>query len=153
MEYRVVANFENYLIYSNGMVYGKKHKKFIKPQYNNKGYMTVMLYRGKEKRKNCKIHRLVAQAFMPNDNNTLCVDHIDRNKRNNDISNLRWATYTENNINRRLFKSNKSGHRHINYQKSKHNWIYSKSGQVHKTFNTKQEAIIWKFYQLIKLKI
>ena len=115
MEYRVVANFENYLIYSNGTVYGKKHKKFIKPQPSNKGYM--------------------------------------RNRRNNDISNLRWATYTENNINRRLFKSNKSGHRHINYQKTRHNWIYSKQGQVHKTFNTKQEAIIWKFYQLIKLKI
>ena len=152
-ESKVVANFENYLIYSDGSVYGTKHKKFIKQCQSNTGYMTVMLYRGKKKRKNWKVHRLMAEAFLPNDEGKLCVDHIDRNKLNNDISNLRWATHSENNSNRKLFSSNKSGHRNICFEKARNKWMYYKLGHKDKRFDTKQEAIIWKFYQLIKFKI
>lgn len=42
------------------------------------------------------IHQLVAKAFLPNPENKKCVDHIDNNKDNNDISNLRWVTHLEN---------------------------------------------------------
>tara|TARA_R110002072_G_scaffold39119_3_gene112684 strand:+ start:74 stop:535 length:462 start_codon:yes stop_codon:yes gene_type:complete len=153
MEYesRVVDNFKDYLIYSNGTVYGKKHKKFVKQYPSHRGYMTVMLYRGKEKRKNWKVHRLVAEAFISNDESKLCVDHIDRNKLNNDISNLRWATYTENNNNKGMYKSNKSGHTNISYDKLKKKWVYAKNGEKKKIFNTKQECILWKFYSKIKI--
>tara|TARA_R110001592_G_scaffold26495_1_gene99129 strand:+ start:648 stop:1115 length:468 start_codon:yes stop_codon:yes gene_type:complete len=153
LESKVVDNFENYVIYSDGSVYGKKHKKFIKQFLNNKGYKTIMLYRGKDKRKNWKVHRLVAQAFIPNPESKSCVDHIDRNPLNNAISNLRWASYSENNNNKGMYKSNKSGHTNIWYDKSKKRWTYSKAGEKDKTFKIKQEAIIWKFYQLIKIKI
>tara|TARA_R110000787_G_C13039146_1_gene405157 strand:- start:6 stop:467 length:462 start_codon:yes stop_codon:yes gene_type:complete len=153
MEYesRVIDNFKDYLIYSNGTVYGKKHKKFVKQYPSDRGYMTVMLYRGKEKRKNWKVHRLVAEAFISNDESKLCVDHIDRNKLNNDISNLRWATYTENNNNKGMYKSNKSGHTNISYDKLKNKWVYSKTGEKKKKFDTKQECILWKFYSKIKI--
>ena len=153
MEYesRVIDNFKDYLIYSNGTVYGKKHKKFVKQYPSHRGYMTVMLYRGKEKRKNWKVHRLVAEAFISNDESKLCVDHIDRNKLNNDISNLRWATYTENNNNKGMYKSNKSGHTNISYDKLKKKWVYAKNGEKKKIFNTKQECILWKFYSKIKI--
>lgn len=43
------------------------------------------------------IHRLVAKAFIPNPNNLPTVNHIDGNKHNNNVSNLEWASYSENN--------------------------------------------------------
>ncbi|GAH08158.1 unnamed protein product [marine sediment metagenome] len=53
-----------------------------------------------EKRKLINIHRLVAKAFIPNPGNKELVDHIDRNKQNNNSNNLRWATPKENSNNR-----------------------------------------------------
>lgn len=42
------------------------------------------------------VHRLVAEAFIPNPGDKPCVDHIDGNNKNNNANNLRWVTYKEN---------------------------------------------------------
>jgi hypothetical protein len=74
-------------------VFGKeKHRKL---QTDKNGYLVIGLRKlGKEK--NCKVHRLVALTFIPNSNNKKTINHIDGVKTNNQVSNLEWATYSEN---------------------------------------------------------
>jgi hypothetical protein len=75
--------------------FGKQRADTImKPSVSVWGYGRVCLIKNK-KGKNYYVHRLVAEAFIPNLENKPTVDHIDRNKLNNVVSNLRWATYKE----------------------------------------------------------
>ena len=68
----------------------------LKPHKGNNGYLMVMIYT-KERNKNFLVHRLVAQAFIPNPNNYRCINHKDENKLNNCVSNLEWCTHRYNN--------------------------------------------------------
>lgn len=69
-----------------------------KTAYTNpaNGYLTVDLYKDNKSQK-VTVHRLLAEAFIPNPNNKPCIDHKDGNRQNNELSNLRWATFSENN--------------------------------------------------------
>lgn len=66
-------------------------EKILKQQIDKKGYHYVRLY-NENGWKYFKVHRLVAEAFIENINNEPTIDHIDRNKDNNCIDNLRWAS-------------------------------------------------------------
>ena len=70
----------------------------LKPITNKHGYYRVNLYKDK-KAKNHRIHRLVAEAFLPDYSAELDVDHIDRDKLNNNLSNLRMVTTQQNAFN------------------------------------------------------
>lgn len=67
-------------------------EKILKSYSNTDGYLSVDL-RKEGKRKSCKVHRLVAQAFIENPNNYEEVNHIDEDKTNNYITNLEWCTH------------------------------------------------------------
>lgn len=87
-----------YVIYSDGRIYSKYKQSFLSQQLRGKGYLSVSLcYDHGKKRKTISVHRLVAETFIPNPNNLPCVNHINENKTNNDISNLEWCTYSYNN--------------------------------------------------------
>jgi hypothetical protein len=68
---------------------------FINQFDNTQGYKQISLFKNHKKR-NYRVHRLVAETFIPNPNNYNVVNHIDGNKLNNNVSNLEWATYKQN---------------------------------------------------------
>ena len=76
----------------------RKHKrtpKILRPKLDKKNYLMIEIL-SKRQRKPFKIHRLVAQAFIPNPNNKPQVNHIDGCKINAYVGNLEWATNAEN---------------------------------------------------------
>ena len=93
---RDVKGYEGlYGITSCGRVYSYKNKKFLTPFYNTKGYLKVDLFKN-GKSKQFFVHRLVAEAYIPNPNNLPQVDHIDNDKNHNHINNLQWITNRNN---------------------------------------------------------
>jgi hypothetical protein len=68
----------------------------LKLHKGNHGYLMVMLY-SEDKHKYVLVHRLVAEAFIPNPNGYRCVNHKDENKENNIVGNLEWCTHKYNN--------------------------------------------------------
>lgn len=91
-----IKNYEGlYAITSCGKVWSYKSKKFLKPGANTDGYLRVDLRKDKE-RKQFLIHRLVAEAYIPNPNNYDTVDHIDFDRTNNCVNNLQWMSHSEN---------------------------------------------------------
>src|SRR5574344_2059657 len=83
-----------FVITTNGMLYREDTGNWYKPYCNN-GYLSYHL-KWNNKTYPKRIHRLVAEAFIPNPNNKPFVHHKDHNKFNNDVSNLEWATEKEN---------------------------------------------------------
>lgn len=70
--------------------------KILKPSQDKDGYLRVTLFKGDSK-KAFGIHRLVAQAFIPNPEDLPVVNHLDEVKDNNRLENLEWSTIAHNN--------------------------------------------------------
>lgn len=84
-----------YQISSLGRVKSFYKNKILKPRVKENNYLIVSLYKeGKDKK--FYIHRLVAEAFIPNTDNKEYVNHKDFNKSNNSVENLEWVTRSEN---------------------------------------------------------
>lgn len=103
--WRDIPNYEGHYQVSNlgrvkALFYKNKHgiipnrEKFLKPQ-NVRGYLRVALSENGIKNQ-YSVHRLVAEVFIPNNDNKTCVNHKDGNKANNCVDNLEWCTYSEN---------------------------------------------------------
>lgn len=87
----------DYYVRDNGTIYSKASNKILSPQLDKDGYEKVQMISTDEKRHRYSVHRVVLENFMPiEDMKELQVNHIDGNKRNNNLSNLEWATCKEN---------------------------------------------------------
>lgn len=138
-----IVGYSNYLIYDDGRVYSKYYKKFLKP-LNKRGYCSVSLYNDK-KRKHYMIHRLIAEHYIPNPENKPFVDHINRNRQDNRIENLRWVTSCENNQNMGVTIRNKLGIKNICKYTSGYRYHKVINGKdCEKYFKTLEEAIQFK---------
>ena len=141
-------DYEDYLIYDTGDVFSLKSYRFLKQYIDDRGYQQINL-RKNNKGKTIRIHRLVSTCFLKNPNNLPMVEHIDADKLNNDVSNLKWSTYGKNkcNLNDKLMKNNTSGYRGVRYDKQTRKWIaqLTKKGKNYsKVFNTIEEAIAYR---------
>lgn len=107
--YKDIPGMENeYQATSDGQIWSLKSKKFLKQQLKGpqgKEYYYVCICQNNIK-KNYRVNRLIAMAFIPNPDNLTCVNHIDNNKLNNSFDNLEWCSYEYNNsYNDRIMRS------------------------------------------------
>lgn len=90
-----IKNYENYQIDENGNVKNLLTNKILKGSIGEHGYRYYRLSKNNQK-KMFYVHRLVAEAFIPNPENLPVVNHKDGNKLNNNVNNLEWVSYSEN---------------------------------------------------------
>ena len=150
-----VKGCPNYLIYPDGRVQNKKTKRYLSASSDNcRGYLRVSLYKDGNIETH-KIHRLVAEHYIPNPDNKRCVDHINRDRSDNRVENLRWATHSENGQNRDASKNNIIGIKNICYIETKDRYQYQKMirGKNHKKhFKTLKEALCYKYIFTLKMR-
>lgn len=95
--WKKIERNQNYSINERGQVRNDSTGKILSQNLNkSNGYLMVSLWKDNEGT-NYAVHRLLAEAFIPNPENKPTVDHKDGNRQNNRLTNLRWATYAEQN--------------------------------------------------------
>lgn len=144
-------DIDGYLISNLGNVKSFKqgYEHSLKQTKSNRGYLTVC-FTTKGKCKNHYIHRLVAQAFIPNPENKPQVNHKDGNKLNNCVDNLEWVSACENmrhayknNLIKHCFGSDNHNHKNI-YQISTDGKTIKEWGSIteaSRELNLKQSSI------------
>jgi hypothetical protein len=103
-----IPEFDNYYVSEDGRIWSdyKGKKKLLKQSKSKKGYMRVNLYLNK-KNYNRRVHRLVAQVFIPNPENKPEVNHKNGNTVDNHSRNLEWVTTLENQAHRKTIPRKK----------------------------------------------
>ena len=98
MKHIPIAYFENrYAITPTGLIKNLANNTYLTPIANPNGYLKVGLANGEGGHKQYAIHRLVALHFLPNPYGYNCINHIDGIKTNNNVANLEWCNYKQNN--------------------------------------------------------
>lgn len=102
-----IKNFEHYIITKEGKIYNTSTGKEVSGWVDNVGYIQICLHNC-NKKKYKRLHRLVAETFIPNPDNLPQVNHIDGNKLNNCVDNLEWISNrnnTQHGYDSKLYKS------------------------------------------------
>lgn len=148
-QWRDIPGFVNYEISNFGFVRNKKTNRILKTHMRGGGYtFTTIMSRIDDEATACKfsVHRLVAEAFIPNPNPTskTMVDHIDHNRNNNRADNLQWVNPSENARKRGIMGNNTSGVTGVYFNKPSSKWmayIRDKGKMMYLgIYDTKEEA-------------
>lgn len=120
-EWKELKDFEEFYEISNmGRIYSKRKKKIMTVLDHNCGYVQINLI-GKGFKTHKYIHRLVAEHFVPNEENKPMVNHKDGDKRNNQYTNLEWCTARENQQHSRKVLKRETYKIPVTYGKEHHN--------------------------------
>ena len=131
-EWREVKEYRNYEVNQFGQIRHKIRKQILKPRSNNGGYQYVN-FKINGKNTNFAVHRIVANAFIPNPNGYTEINHKDYDKTNNCIENLEWVTSSQNKQHAYLRKENRESHgKKVNQ--------FTKDGIFIKTFSSVSAA-------------
>lgn len=140
-EWKTIKDYPDYEVSSLGRVRSLKTGKgaravdgILKGGKDGSGYPIVSLCEINKKQKSWKVHRLVAEAFLPNPEAKKEIDHINRIRDDNRVENLRWATRKENNLN--TSRQQKEYH-NISFRVR----VVREEGIFDKTFLTLEKAI------------
>ena len=90
-----IPEFPRYEVTEDGEIFNEDGRK-LKPELTRNGYLRVSLSNDSVNHKRMLVHRLVANAFIPNPGNLPQVDHINEIKTDNRVNNLRWSTPFDN---------------------------------------------------------
>ena len=134
-QWRSISEYINYQVSNLGRVRNANTGRILKPILFKNGYHYVTLYNN-ELTKAMLIHRIVASEFIDNQDNKPVVDHIDHDKTNNIVSNLRWASVSQNQMNQQKL-TNKGGYskyKGVTWDKRRNKWM-SKICKNYKTFH------------------
>jgi hypothetical protein len=126
-EWRPILNHENYEVSNEGNIRRKSTGTPVKQNLDDREYYSIMLWTNKKQYRK-RIHRLIWNSF----NDCECeetVDHIDRDKHNNNLNNLRCISNRENSINRPTI-SNKTNKYNLDDKLKKSLIIRYKAGEI-----------------------
>ena len=155
--FKPIDGYNNYIVSNFGNIKNSKSNRILKFKNHPKGYKMINLYKN-GKFKSFLIHRLVGMAFLENPDNKPMIDHIDENKINNNVKNLRWATNQENQCNQSKYKNNTSGFKGVTFHnnkfrariningKKKHLGLFETAEEASKAYEAKAKEIHAEFY-------
>lgn len=121
--------FSDYIIYEDGKVYSLKVNRFLKPYERPDGYITTYIDDYFK-----RVHRLVAETYIPNPDNLPEVNHKDCDKSNNHVSNLEWVTSKQNKQHARDHGIYSSGEESVNTELT--------NEQIHEVCDLMQQGYI-----------
>ena len=137
-EWRECVDFPSYEVSDKGRVRNKTTGLVLKPRIKKTGYVEYVFW--KDKRQVYVYgHILIAKSFLPNPLNKRTVDHIDDDKTNNSLTNLQWATDSENNI-KKTFRLGGTGFRGVSKDSNRVGFRATISSIYLGYFRTAEEA-------------